>query len=440
MNKILNLDKLKFEGITKIIKIPGIEEFSTKDIAKLYGVKYFIHNDFNKIPLVVRVTSKTNSFTQIYGMDIYNQKMEPASGFVFDGKMPIDKFIEFFGEIGATSKVKPLREHLNLKRDNFLQEKYNTPLDEFMIPGLGDTKGMPPEVKIFGGVYGFLIALNVMWKYRYYFTKFKNWLYERYVSGPLEQEINDKLFNSQKKEEPAFKMYYGLIEFIKYTTREKSPAFMICGPPGTSKTYIVRRTLHFEGLKPRKDYSIEKGAALDLSDVFALLYYNKDRILILDDFDTPLRNENTVNLLKSITDSYGKRIVSMPTERKLDTVETGGNVSAVPQKFEFRGKILIITNLARKDIDTALLSRIPVYEVRYSMTEIIDNIKKMLHYINPEVSDEIKMEVYNYILELYSKDKHINLDFRTFKTSVDVRIGNPLSWKEMVKIIVNYRG
>jgi hypothetical protein len=296
------------------------------------------------------------------------------------------------------------------------------------------------ELKFFGAVYGLIFVLAMVMKYRYYFVKIKNWVYERYVSGPVENQINEKLFVGQQKDEPAFKMYYNLIDFIKYTLREKAPAFMICGPPGTSKTYIMRRTLHFEKYRPRIDYSIEKGASLGLNDVYALLYYNKNRILILDDFDTPLKNVETINLLKSITDSYDRRIVSLPKERKLDTVETGGNASAVPQKFEFKGKLIIITNLERKEIDSALLSRIPVFEVRLNMEEIIKNIGEMIHWINPNVPDNIKHEVYDYIIELFEKDKNISLDFRTFKTSVDVRIGNPSGWKEMVKIIVNYQG
>jgi hypothetical protein len=47
------------------------------------------------------------------------------------------------------------------------------------------------------------------------------------------------------------------------------------------------------------------------------------------------------------------------------------------------------------------------------------------------------MEVYNYIIDL-SKKKNIELDFRTFKNSIDARVANPEFWKEMVRIIVSY--
>ena len=52
---------------------------------------------------------------------------------------------------------------------------------------------------------------------------------------------------------------------------------------------------------------------------------------------------------------------------------------------------------------------------------------------------EIKQEVFDYIMELYKKDPKIEVNFRSFKNSIDARIGNPMYWKQMVNHIVNYK-
>ena len=162
-----------------------------------------------------------------------------------------------------------------------------------------------------------------------------------------------------------------------------------------------------------------------------------DKILILDDFDKPLRDEDMVNFLKSITDTYKHRILSFPRE-KSQMYGSQEVERKVPPKFNFTGKLIIITNLERKDIDRALLSRAPAVEVKFNIQEVLDNLLKMMKFISPSVSMETKMEVYNYILSLYKQNKHINLNFRAFQNAVDARVGIPDHWKEMVRTIVEF--
>jgi hypothetical protein len=37
-------------------------------------------------------------------------------------------------------------------------------------------------------------------------------------------------------------------------------------------------------------------------------------------------------------------------------------------------------------------------------------------------------------------DPHINVSFRSVKGVIDARVGNPEDWKEMAKLIVEYKG
>jgi len=426
MSLLKKIESIKLKDISKIKRIPDVETVITKN-NKMYGVKFFIYGgNFSKTPLVIRTLSKDKTFNKINTIEIYNKKMEPAIAIDLNPEIPDDKLLSFISKLTLAIKYK------SLTKENIVEEYlYSLILSEGAMSKI--LSKIDPRLIL----NGILMITALFALIRYYILTIRNMKEERESAGKKEQEINQKLFKGQKYDEPAFKMYANLQNFIKYVALGKAPAVIICGPPGTSKTYIVRRTFYFEGLKPGSDYRIEKGGGLSVSSVYDLLFENRNRILILDDFDTPLRNEDTVNMLKAITDSYDKRILSISREKRMSSGKNQES-SETPSKFEYKGKLIIIINLKKFEIDRALLSRAPAFEVSFNNKEIVEAIQSMLEYINPNVSIEIKKEVLDYILLLYQKNPNIQIDFRSFKNSVDARIGNPLYWKEMIQTIVGY--
>jgi len=196
----------------------------------------------------------------------------------------------------------------------------------------------------------------------------------------------------------------------------------------THNTYIVRRTLHFEKLNPGVDYTIAKGSSaskeLNIQIIYSTLYNSNGKIIIFDDFDSALEDSDVINLLKAALDSYPVRIVAMP---QLGTYDTGG--SPLPSKFEFTGRIILITN---KDvIDPALLSRSHSIKVSFTEAEFLKNIKEMIEFINPETSISTKKEVFEFVEDLMLKDPNVKIDFRKFSGIIDLRIAYPKEWKEI---------
>ena len=423
MSIALKLNSIKVKGVNKITRIPGVEQIIVKGKPKLFGVRYFLFtNKFKKMPLIIRLTSKTKNFKEIYGLDLFDKKSKPAVGFILKPgvvktKEELSKFISIFAQ-----NTKPVNENNNILKDYLTH--LNEGIPEALIPSL------------LGAGIGIAISLFFLIKYAIQNAMNKKKEYE--VAGPAEQASNERLFVGQKYDEPAYKMYANLQNFIKFVVLGKAPAVILCGPPGMSKTYMVKRTFHFEKLVPGKDYMIEKGSALSIGAVYDLLYINRNRILVLDDFDKPLRDEDTVNMLKAITDSYDKRMLSLPREKMMSSSQDSGQVAATPSKFEYRGKLIIITNLKKREIDRALLSRAPAFEVTFNTKEVFKAVKAQLKFINPEVSEKLKQEVFDYINILYAKNPKIEITFRSFKCAIDARVGNPLYWKEMVKTIVGF--
>ncbi len=430
------LEKQKLPGISKIKKLPGIDQLLTKKAGTLFITKYFLTTSSG--PRMIGMAAKDKSFKNPYGVILYDLKLQPAVTFVIKPTMEDKKLLEFIGKLVSKSKYKVPKRKItkeSIEKDSryFIQELNMPAIDP-------DT---PTWLKVIlasaYAMYGIFMALLVILMFWGWIESVWNWFQEKYVSGPLERKINDQLFAGQEKNDSAFSHYADLTNFIEFVLDGNQPAMIICGKPGLSKTYILRRTLHFKGLKPGKDYAIEKGASLGLQSTYDLLYKHKNRILILDDFDTPLHDVEVVNLLKAITDSYGKRIISLPREVIQKDYESGG-YSKTPTKFEFKGRVIIITNLVRKQISPALISRAPLFEVEYNTEKIAEMIKDMLKYINPQTPFNIKQEVYEYVMKLYKNDKNIDLTFRSFKGCVDARIGIPTGWKNMVQIILDYKG
>ena len=89
-----------------------------------------------------------------------------------------------------------------------------------------------------------------------------------------------------------------------------------------------------------RKYGMEKGAASAIG-LYKLLfeYANEGSVLVLDDCDSVLYDETSLNLLKAALDSSPKRFLSWRSESTVLRRE------GIPDRFEFKGSIIFITNL-----------------------------------------------------------------------------------------------
>ena len=95
---------------------------------------------------------------------------------------------------------------------------------------------------------------------------------------------------------------------------------VVTGPPGVGKSYGVELVLEknnlFDKIAGKKlRFGIEKGAASAIG-LYKLLYNYSDKgnVLVLDDCDTVLYDETSLNLLKAALDSSKKRKISWNTD------------------------------------------------------------------------------------------------------------------------------
>ena len=144
---------------------------------------------------------------------------------------------------------------------------------------------------------------------------------------------------------------------------------VVTGPPGVGKSFGVEAVLEknslFDVMAGNKlRFDVIKGASSAIG-LYKVLYQNADKnnVLVLDDCDTVLYDETSLNLLKAALDSSKKRKISWNTDSALLRRE------GIPDTFEFRGSVIFITNLKFDN-------------VRGKIKDHLDAIMSRCHYLD----------------------------------------------------------
>lgn len=175
-----------------------------------------------------------------------------------------------------------------------------------------------------------------------------------------------------------FKVLERCVELISTTNRMNS--IILTGPGGLGKTYTVRKQLEKIGLKENEDFFFFTGKST-IKGLYETLYDRNGKILIFDDCDNIFKESDGINLLKGALNSDKREVVwNKSTER--------GGGDRIPPRFEFTGKIFIISNQRREKMDQALLTR--TYNIDLSMS-LKDKLERM-DVIYPAICKEYELD------------------------------------------------
>ena len=94
-----------------------------------------------------------------------------------------------------------------------------------------------------------------------------------------------------------------------------------------------------------------------------------------------------------------------------------------------------MTNLKRRSIDKALISRSLNIDFDLDLNDSLAVIKAVLKTVYPEIRMEVKLEVYNYILSIKKDIKDI--DIRQFKKALSLKLTEHPKWKTWVKAMLS---
>jgi hypothetical protein len=223
-------------------------------------------------------------------------------------------------------------------------------------------------------------------------------------------------------------------------------AMIVTGPPGVGKSFGVEEVLAKDDLfdimgqrKPK--YEIVKGA-MSAIGLYSKLYHFSDakNILVFDDCDSILLDDIALNILKAALDSSKKRTISWNTDSRLLRSE------GIPDRFEFKGGAIFITNLKFENVRSkklqehlaALESRCHYIDLRMDTDrEKVLRIKQIVKdgMLNDyDLADVAKDEVVDFIEENRSTLRELSL--RTVLKVADLRKSFPANWQNMAKVTV----
>lgn len=217
---------------------------------------------------------------------------------------------------------------------------------------------------------------------------------------------------------------------------------VVTGPPGVGKSYGVENVIDKNSLFDkmagnRLRFGVEKGAASAIG-LYKLLYNysDKNNVLVLDDCDSVLYDETSLNLLKAALDSGIKRRISWNTDSAMLRRE------GIPDSFEFKGSVIFITNLKFdktrgkiKDHLDAIMSRCHYLDLTMDSTrEKLLRIKQivgdgMLNSYGFQKGED--KEVVEWIIENQNRLREVSL--RMVCKVADLRKAMDSRWKIMAE-------
>jgi len=238
---------------------------------------------------------------------------------------------------------------------------------------------------------------------------------------------------------------FGFVEkLVKMVCSGVQPSAVITGQGGLGKTYTVMKTLQAAGIEDYnevirklpvgskvlmsklyvtiKGYSTPKG-------LYRTLFENNNATIVFDDCDSILKDPVALNLLKGALDSYGKRIISW-------NAESFGKDDDLPRSFEFKGKVIFISNMDQNNIDQAIRSRSMMIDLSMTDDQKIDRMEHIAQSEEflPEYDAKIKSDALDLIRELKAEAKEISL--RTLISVAKIRAANPSDYKDLATYVL----
>lgn len=264
---------------------------------------------------------------------------------------------------------------------------------------------------------------------------------EQQVAGETDQQILTRL-NER---------FMILDEMTKAVKQGDVRAMIVSGPPGVGKSYGVENILQkndlFTKLASRKPkFEIVKGNMSSLGLYAKLFEYSDEgNVIVFDDCDSILLDDLSLNILKGALDSSEKRFISWNTDSRLLRSE------AIPDRFEFKGSVIFITNIKFHNVKSKRLrDHLDALESRchYIDLEMDTNREKILRIKQVvsecgildryEFDDCVRDELVAFVEDNQSKLRELSL--RMVLKIADLRKSFPTNWSSMATTTCMRRG
>jgi hypothetical protein len=221
--------------------------------------------------------------------------------------------------------------------------------------------------------------------------------------------------------------------YTMQVAKGRSNSLIVSGDAGVGKTRTVRDTLESMGMAKDVNYYFATGTATT-AGLYETLFLHRHKLIVFDDCDAVFKDPDSVNILKGALDTYKVREISKLTKgntfdstgmEDMDMQSEFETTKKLPNKFEFDGQIIFISNLPEDKFDRALLSRALHVDVHLNKQELFDRMKEIMRKICPDVDMETKEEALEYLMYITTNfPTKFDMNIRTLIHSINLRAHN----------------
>mgnify|MGYP003330224267 FL=1 len=255
-------------------------------------------------------------------------------------------------------------------------------------------------------------------------------------------ERNQDPIQTQPESRFSINERFGFVsDMVKLLAQGDQSSIVITGPGGLGKSFNVMKALQTVGMKDitelsdfqigtrvnvKKSFIVIKGYSTP-KGLYRALYENKDGVIVFDDCDSVLKDPVSLNLLKGALDSYSRRIISWRADIRDDDL---------PTSFEFKGRVIFISNLSSVQMDQAIISRSMAVDLTMTRQQKVDRMRFLISQSDfmPEYKTEHKNDALDLIESLQDKVKELTL--RTLIQVTVIRKGLSANWKNLAEYAI----
>jgi hypothetical protein len=141
-----------------------------------------------------------------------------------------------------------------------------------------------------------------------------------------------------------------------------------------------------------------------------------------------LKDPVSLNLLKAALDSYSRRIISWRADIKDEDL---------PNVFEFKGRVVFISNLSSGSMDQAIITRSLAVDLTMTAKQKVERMRFLL--TQADFMEDFAMTHKSDAMDLIDVlcDKIKELSLRTLMQVIKIRKSNPNGkWKELAEYAI----
>lgn len=232
-------------------------------------------------------------------------------------------------------------------------------------------------------------------------------------------------------------------DMISMLSSGEQASVIVTGPGGLGKSYNVIKALEKSGMQDvtlleefeigrrmnmAKTFRIIKGYSTP-KGLYRTIFENKDGVIVFDDTDSILRDPVSLNILKAALDSYSKRIITWNADIRDEDL---------PNSFEFKGRIIFISNLSSIQMDQALISRSMTVDLTMTRQQKIDRMRYLIQ--QSDFMEEFKQEHKNDAMDLIDSLKDVikenAFSLRSLIQATKIRASDSSNWKNLAEYVL----